>query len=230
MAGLPQPLIYAHRGASFDHPEMSRAAYVAAVRQGADGFECDLRLTKDDLLVCWHDPSLKRVAGIDLSVADFTFAELNAAYPLLTLEELLGIALEYRKGLALETKHPVPTGGAVERKLLEVLKCYQPQILEAGIQISIMSFSWLAIRRVRKAPWNSVYLVAHRWLYYFNIGLSIGPSVDFLSKMHRANSGKKKLFVWTANTAEEILLCHEKGVDVMMTDRPAFARTILESV
>ena len=47
MALFSNPLIYAHRGASFDHPEMSREAYMAAVEQGADGFETDLRLTKD---------------------------------------------------------------------------------------------------------------------------------------------------------------------------------------
>ena len=45
-------LIYAHRGASADFPEMSRAAYLAAVEQGADGFECDLRLTRDGFLIC----------------------------------------------------------------------------------------------------------------------------------------------------------------------------------
>jgi len=39
-------LIYAHRGASADFPEMSFAAYREAISQGADGFECDLRLTK----------------------------------------------------------------------------------------------------------------------------------------------------------------------------------------
>jgi len=32
------PLIHAHLGASFDHPAASRAAYLAAVEQGADGF------------------------------------------------------------------------------------------------------------------------------------------------------------------------------------------------
>ena len=40
-------LIYAHRGASADFPEHTLAAYEGAVAQGADGFECDLRLTKD---------------------------------------------------------------------------------------------------------------------------------------------------------------------------------------
>ena len=76
---LSNPLIFAHRGASFDHPEMSREAYLAAVEQGADGFETDLRLTKDLVIVCWHDASMKRVADRDLVIAESTFAEIRAA-------------------------------------------------------------------------------------------------------------------------------------------------------
>ena len=43
--------IIAHRGASGDHPEHTLAAYEEAVAQGADGVECDIRLTADGHLV-----------------------------------------------------------------------------------------------------------------------------------------------------------------------------------
>ena len=223
------PLIFAHRGASFDHPEMSREAYLAAVAQGADGFECDLRLTKDRVLVCWHDSDMKRVANRSLVIAKSTFSELRATYPIITLEELLEIALENRKSLALETKHPVTTGGAVERELVNVLNQNRSRIAAAGIQVSIMSFSWLANARLRNSGWNTVFLVSYRWLYALNIGRSIGPDVAILKRLAKSQSGGKKVFVWTANTETEILLCKAKGADVMMTDRPAFARVILES-
>ena len=226
---LSNPLIFAHRGASFDHPEMSREAYLAAVEQGADGFETDLRLTKDHVIVCWHDASMKRVADCDLVIAESTFAEIRAAYPVLTLTELLDIAVEYKKHLALETKHPVPTHGAIERELLKVLESYRARIVEAGIFVSIMSFSWFAIARVRRSNWNTVFLAVHRWFYIFNPGRSFGPGVTAIPKMRSERPGKRKIFVWTANSREEILLCKEKSIDVMMTDRPAFARSILES-
>ena len=229
MTPSSQPLIFAHRGASFDHPEMSGEAYLAAIEQGADGFETDLRLTKDGFIVCWHDSGMKRVADCDLVIAESTLAEIQSAYPVLTLEDLLEIALKNKKHLALETKHPVPTHGAVERELLRVLSNYQSRIMESGIQVSIMSFSWFAIARVRRSPWNSVYLAPHRWFFIFNPGRSIGPAVTALTKMHPHRFGKRKVFVWTANSASEILLCKEKSIDVMMTDRPAFARSILES-
>lgn len=91
---------------------MSFEAYQAAIEQGADGFETDLRLTKDGVIVCWHDADMKRVADCELVIADSTYAELRAAYPVLTLVELLELALAHHKNLALETKHPVPTHGA----------------------------------------------------------------------------------------------------------------------
>jgi glycerophosphoryl diester phosphodiesterase len=208
---------------------MSREAYLAAVEQGADGFETDLRLTKDGVLVCWHDASMKRVADCDLVIAESTFDEIRAAYPVLSLEELLEIALEFKKHLALETKHPVPTHGAVERELLKVLDRYQERIAESTIFVSIMSFSWFAIARLRRSPWNTVYLAPHRWFFLLNPGRSIGPTVTAISKMKSQRSMDRRVFVWTANSAEEILLCKEKLIDVMMTDRPAFARSILES-
>lgn len=208
---------------------MSREAYLAAVEQGADGFETDLRLTKDHIIVCWHDASMKRVADCDLVIAESTFAEIQAAYPVLTLTELLEIALEHGKHLALETKHPVPTHGAIERELLKVLESYRARIIDAGIFVSIMSFSWFAIARVRRSNWNTVFLAVHRWFYIFNPGRSFGPGVTAIPKMRAARPGKRKVFVWTANSREEILLCKEKSIDVMMTDRPAFARSILES-
>jgi len=229
MTPFSNPLIYAHRGASFDHPEMSRAAYLAAVEQGADGFECDLRLTKDGVAVCWHDPTMKRIADSDLVIAESTLDEIRAVYPIVTLVELLEIALEFHKGLALETKHPVPTRGAIERELTKVLADYELRISQSGISISIMSFSWLAIASLRRSSWNTVYLIPHRWFALINPGRSIGPAVGAIKKLRRSPVAHRKVFVWTANTAEQILLCKRKGVDVMMTDRPGFARTILEN-
>ena len=55
--------IYAHRGAHIGLTEMSSQAYRAAIEQGADGFECDVRLTADLELICWHDADTLRITG-----------------------------------------------------------------------------------------------------------------------------------------------------------------------
>jgi len=52
---LAQPLIIAHRGASGERPEHTRAAYELAVEQGADVIEPDLVLTRDGVFVDRHE-------------------------------------------------------------------------------------------------------------------------------------------------------------------------------
>jgi glycerophosphoryl diester phosphodiesterase len=114
--------IYAHRGASYDFPEMTMAAYEGAVKQGADGFECDLRLTKDGVAVLWHDADLKRRANNDAVVAEKTFKELKAIYPqLLELDEFLDFGITEKKSLLLETKHPVPSRTEIENHVVQKL-------------------------------------------------------------------------------------------------------------
>jgi len=68
-------------------------AYKAAIDEGADGFECDVRLTKDKQLVLWHDADLQRIAGNSARIADSNFADIKRLYPhIMTLEELLVLA------------------------------------------------------------------------------------------------------------------------------------------
>lgn len=70
-------MIIAHRGASFVAPENTVAAYKLAWEMGADAAETDVYLTKDNRVVCLHDASLKRTAGVDRKIGDVTFAELE---------------------------------------------------------------------------------------------------------------------------------------------------------
>lgn len=50
--------IHGHRGSRGTHPENSIPAFEEAVRSGADYFECDVHLTKDDEVVVFHDFSI----------------------------------------------------------------------------------------------------------------------------------------------------------------------------
>ncbi|WIY70365.1 glycerophosphodiester phosphodiesterase family protein [Aquidulcibacter paucihalophilus] len=49
------PLIIAHRGASGERPEHTRAAYDRAIEQGADVIEPDLVMTRDGVLIVRHE-------------------------------------------------------------------------------------------------------------------------------------------------------------------------------
>lgn len=69
--------IVAHRGASQHRAEHTRAAYELALQQGADGLECDIRLTRDGHLVCVHDRTVNRTSSGRGVVSTLSLAKLS---------------------------------------------------------------------------------------------------------------------------------------------------------
>jgi glycerophosphoryl diester phosphodiesterase len=55
-----RPLVFGHRGGAKIGPENTVLAFARALAAGADGFECDVRLSADGLPVVIHDPTLDR--------------------------------------------------------------------------------------------------------------------------------------------------------------------------
>ncbi|MGI9171295.1 MAG: glycerophosphodiester phosphodiesterase, partial [Candidatus Nanopelagicus sp.] len=82
-------LIYAHRGGAGEFPEGSLQAYLGAIKAGSDGFECDLRLTKDEQIICYHDSTTKRLSKLDLKIANCDLAQLKQQVELLSFVDLL---------------------------------------------------------------------------------------------------------------------------------------------
>jgi len=71
------PLVIAHRGASHDVAEHTLPAYLAAIEDGADGLECDVRLTLDGHLVCVHDRTVNRTSNGTGVVSELELAALR---------------------------------------------------------------------------------------------------------------------------------------------------------
>lgn len=158
-------------------PEHTLAAYQHALKEGADGLECDVRLTRDGHLVCVHDRRLDRTSNGRGLVSARTLAELErldfgswhagavddlpgdvppdpSRTRLLTLDRLLHEVRDAGRPveLLIETKHPSRYGGDVERRLVELLTRHglndpKPDDL---VRVSVMSFSPLAVRRIRE--------------------------------------------------------------------------------
>ena len=220
--------IYAHRGSSIQHPELTLTAYKAAVDEGADGFECDVRLTKDNQVILWHDPDMKRIAGYSARIADTNLKEIKRLYPqTMTLEELLILARDNKKELAIETKHPVPTGSAVEKKVMALLKQEK-----SVAQISVMSFSWLALENIRRIdPQQQTVALLHDKFSFamrrFTSAQVIGPGISAFRNKPHLNQDPRKLFVWTVDNADDVRFCANNGVDVLITNTPSYARSVL---
>ncbi|KAF8914290.1 PLC-like phosphodiesterase [Gymnopilus junonius] len=54
------PECWGHRGASSRFPENTLASFEAAIRDGAEGIESDVHVSKDDVVIMFHDPVLER--------------------------------------------------------------------------------------------------------------------------------------------------------------------------
>lgn len=231
------PKVYAHRGASSDFPEHTSQAYMAAIEQGADGFECDVRLTKDSVPILWHDSTLERIAGTPDQVAGLTLKEIRSHYPdVMLFRELLELAIAHKKDFAIETKHPVPTGREIETRIAQHLERKKKDIAKSGIEISIMSFSWFAIESVRRS-WkeiNTVMLLETtkaRCAKRFTSAQTLGPSIEMIKEdpqfISNAKKEGKRLFVWTVDAPQDVEFCAQNGIDVVITNKPAQARKVL---
>lgn len=238
------PLVVAHRGASAARPEHTLAAYELALEQGADGLECDVRLTRDGHLVCVHDRRVDRTSSGTGLVSEMTLQHLNALdfgtdgepAGLLTLAELITLVLDFRDRrtkLFIETKHPVRYGGLVESKLLAELSRFG---LSAPASAShsravVMSFSASAVWRVRRAaPLLPTVLLGEASRYLgggaaTTVGATaVGPSIKSLREhpelVDRAAASGRATYCWTVDEPEDVELCRDLGVGWIATNHP----------
>ena len=185
-------LVVAHRGSSGKHAEHTLRAYEKAIAEGADALECDVRLTRDGVLVCVHDRTVDRTSdgrGVvstlelaDLRELDFASwkerahdALLEASWEeadhegtrVLTLERLLELVRDQDRPVQLhiETKHPTRYGGLVERALVDLLDRFglARPLSRSVSQVTVMSFASVSLRRVHLlAPMLPLVLLMHR--------------------------------------------------------------------
>jgi glycerophosphoryl diester phosphodiesterase len=244
-----KPLVIAHRGSSAMLPEHTLDAYRRAIDEGADGLECDVRLTRDGHLVCIHDRRLNRTSNGRGRVSAATLDELRlldfgswhagglAPAGVLTLDHLLAIALDAGRPLSvlIETKHPSRYGAAVEQRLVELLHRFglADPGPKAPVRVAVMSFSPLAVRRVRllapAVPTAFLFELAPPGARAGRppFGASIlGPSVGAVRSRRevvgRAHQRGHQVYVWTVNEPQDLDLVLELGVDGIISDRPAY--------
>ncbi|WP_434451876.1 glycerophosphodiester phosphodiesterase family protein [Lentzea sp. E54] len=240
---MQQPSIVAHRGASTDRPEHTIGAYELALKEGADGLECDIRLSRDGEIVCVHDRTLARTSNGRGTVSALTLAELRKfdygswhrhgqPADLLVLDELLDLVKGSSVELFVETKHPVRYRNEIEGKLAEALKKHG-----LSSQIVMMSFSPTAVKAFREqAPDIRTVLLLDRLGRYRGGALPpfadyTGPGVHMLRNdpgyVDRAKRAGHETYVWTVDGAEDIALCRDLGVRYLATNAPANTRRLL---
>ena len=253
VASASAQLIVAHRGASGEAPENTGAAFKLAWRQGADAIEGDFYLSRDGEIVCMHDRTTERTAGVNLTVAEATLAELQqldvgawksprfAGEKILTLTQVLELVPTDKK-IFIEIKCGPEIVPALERTLsrLDV----PPE------QAVVISFQDDVIAAVKKRlPKYQAY-----WLVGFKQNEQTGawgPGVDrvvatasrigadgvdlqatpemldapFVARCRDAGLG---VHTWTVDDPARARQLQALGVDSITTNLPAKLRRALE--
>lgn len=159
---MNNPLIVAHRGASYAAPENTIPSFKLAFKEKADFIEGDFWLTKDNEIVCIHDPDTKRVTEekIKVKVRSSTLSELRKldvgswkgieykGIRIPTLQEVLQIIPE-RKRIHIEIKDDREL---FLKKLVEILKQFPipKDHLPKGHQVRIISFNPTIVQLAKK--------------------------------------------------------------------------------
>ncbi len=75
----PGPIAFAHRGGAGEAPENTLEAFEIAAALGYTYLETDVHLTRDGVLVAFHDERLDRVTDRTGAIAELGIAEVEAA-------------------------------------------------------------------------------------------------------------------------------------------------------
>ncbi len=233
---LPQPVIFAHRGASAHAPENTLAAFELAVEQGADAIELDVKLSADGHVIVIHDATVDRTTGARGKVKDMSLAELRS----LEAGSFFGARFQGEKIPTLEevfetvgkktfinvelTNYNTPRDHLVEFVCMLVKKF--------GMQKRVLFSSFLSgnLSNARgylpEVPTGLLALSGILGLWPRSFGFAFGkydalhPNLKNATQQqvyfaHRLN---KRIHVWTVNKEADLRRLFKWGVDGVFTD------------
>lgn len=247
-------MIVAHRGASYDAPENTLAAFKLAWQQGADGIEGDYYLSKDGHVVCIHDSTTERTAGKNLDVAQSTLAQLKqldvgkwkgsqfVGEPVPTLSEVIATVPEGKK-MIIELKVGPEIVAPMKQILDEcqlthdqivVISFHEKTIAESKRLLPKIKAHWLTgyRQKIEGGPWTPTAAEIARTVRQCNAdGVGTQGNCDvltesFLNSLHEA--GVDEFHVWTIDDPAIAKYFKSKGALGITTNRPEFLRRELE--
>ncbi len=247
------PIAFAHRGGAEVAPENTLPAFAASVALGYRYLETDAHVTRDGVVVAYHDPRLDRVTDRVGAIADLDIADVEAADA--------GYAFSAGDGRS----HPFRGRGIRVPRLEDVLlrwpgvrvnidpksdRCVAPLVdlldrLDAWERVCIGSFFARRVRRVRtlgagractsmgpsavaRARLSSlVGWMPRQGADCIQVPLRQGPfSIVTARFIRTARRAGLPVHVWTVNDEATMHALLDLGVDGIMTDRPGLLRDV----
>ncbi|MEI2640336.1 MAG: glycerophosphodiester phosphodiesterase [Microthrixaceae bacterium] len=232
-----RPAIWAHRGASGNFVENTRAAFEGARAEGADWVELDVRLTRDGSLIVHHDSAYSDGRGV------WATASTDRPESVLTLQEALvscagmGVNIEIKNSPGDLGDASEQGDGAVPHDL-EVADAVVEVAVGSGVEVLISSFDEPTLARVRSL---SPRLATGFLVFDLNADPTLperaadagdaavhpwDPFVD-AAFMERCRNLGLAVNPWTIDAEDRILELSRLGVDAVITNFPQRTRSIL---
>jgi len=234
-------LAFAHRGGAVDFPENTMLAFEGAAQMGYRYIETDVHLTKDGVLLSFHDEILDRVTDGKGRINELTYDEVKQAkiggeHAIPLFEELLTTLPDIR--LNVDTKADETVAPLI--KMLDKHKAWDRVGIGSFSQKRLnfiraekgdtvcLSMAAPKIAQVRFRSWGVPFLPvpdAQCAQVPINVGAIPVVRENFVKTAHRHDM---QVHVWTIDDEADMNWLLDIGVDGIMTDKPALLKQVLQ--
>lgn len=229
--------VFSHRGGRMEFDENTLEAFQASADAGYRGFETDIRITKDGVLVIAHDATLERCTNGTGVLEEKTLKEIKAlttkgGHKMITLDEFLKF-LKPLKGLYVEFELKTSPDLYPDEKLYPYCdKLYKAVMAAkpADAEFIFTSSDYRGLRYLQqKHSGVDLLLITGRPLDDETIRLCkamgikrVGATMDGTSRRavkeaHKAGLG---VSLWPGHSVEDLMLGAYLGADYLCTDKP----------
>lgn len=236
-------LLYAHRGGAFEYDENTLEAFQATFEEGLRGFETDIRMSRDGVLVILHDNSLDRTHEATGPIEEKTAEELRQikskkGNPILFLDDLLdyfadkpGIYLELEMKVSSKELYPDSRLEEYCQKLIDAVRSKKPE----GSDYVLTSFDERALKVAKRLDPDADLLLISGGPVNEEVveraqklGIKrIGCRMENTSRASVRAAQEAGLIVngWPGHTLQDYHLALGLGVDAFCSDIPVAVKT-----
>lgn len=235
---LKIPKIIGHRGACGYAPENTLESINTAADMGATWVELDVKLTKDDVAIIFHDDELDRTTNGSGLVKDTLYEDIKqleagswfgdsfAGIKIPTLEETLELLIDLNLGLNLEIKPCPGREIATAEAALDILSRYW----DDHDKLLISSFQHVSLETAKEMTpeWHRGFLLDDEWppnwqelAEYLEVAtINLNGNKVTREQVEEVIDFGKPILAYTINDPQRFRTLQAWGVDGVFTDVP----------
>lgn len=236
---LKLPKVIGHRGACAYAPENTIESIKTAADIGVAWVELDVKLTRDNVPIIFHDEELDRTTNGSGLVANTDYADIQmleagswfgdsfAGIKIPTLEEAVDVLLEHNLGLNLEIK-PCP---GREKETAEIALDALSRIWDDHDKLLISSFQHVSLEAARDVAqdWSRGLLIGghempenwREFADYLDVKtVNLGSRLVTERLCEEIMDAEYGLLIYTVNDPQEARRYIQWGADSLFSDTP----------